>query len=91
MSLAAVGAYLVAINLLTYAAFWSDKRAAIRREWRMPERRLLLMTALGGWIGALCGQHLLRHKTRKEPFRTLLYAIVAAELVGLAVWLAAAR
>ena len=57
----------------------------------MPERRLLLMTALGGWIGALCGQHLLRHKTRKEPFRTLLYAIVAAELVGLAVWLAAAR
>ena len=91
MSLAAVGAYLVAINLLTYAAFWSDKRAAIRREWRMPERRLLLMTALGGWIGALCGQHLLRHKTRKEPFRTLLYVIIAAELVGLAVWLAAAR
>ena len=86
MSLAAVGAYLVAINLLTYAAFWSDKRAAIRREWRMPERRLLLMTALGGWIGALCGQHLLRHKTRKEPFRTLLYAIIAAELVALSAW-----
>ena len=91
MSLAAVGAYLVAINLLTYAAFWSDKRAAVRRERRFPERSLLLMTALGGWIGALGGQHLLRHKTRKEPFRTLLYAIVAAELVGLAVWLAAAR
>ena len=80
MSLAAVGAYLVAINLLTYAAFWSDKRAAIRREWRMPERRLLLMTALGGWIGALCGQHVLRHKTRKQPFAAWLAVIVAINL-----------
>ena len=91
MNLPALGLYLAAINLLTYAAFWSDKRAAIRREWRMPERRLLLMTALGGWIGALCGQHLLRHKTRKEPFRTLLYVIIATELVALAVWLAVGR
>ena len=86
MSLAAVGAYLVAINLLTYAAFWSDKRAAIRREWRMPERRLLLMTALGGWIGALCGQHLLRHKTRKEPFRILMWSIIAVEALALGAW-----
>ena len=86
MSLAAVGAYLVAINLLTYAAFWSDKRAAIRREWRMPERRLLLMTALGGWIGALCGQHVLRHKTRKEPFRILMWSIIAVEALALGAW-----
>ena len=56
----------------------------------MPERRLLLMTALGGWIGALGGQHLLRHKTRKEPFRTQLYGIIVAELVALAAWVALA-
>ena len=91
MSLPALGLYLAAINLLTYAAFRSDKRAALRRQWRVPERRLLLMTALGGWIGALCGQHLLRHKTRKEPFRTQLYGIIAAELVALTVWLVAGR
>ena len=91
MSLPALGLYLAAINLVTFAAFWRDKRAALRREWRIPERRLLLMTALGGWIGALCGQHLLRHKTRKEPFRTQLYGIIAAELVALTVWLVAGR
>ena len=90
MSLPALSLYLAAINLLTFAAFWSDKRAAVRREWRIPERRLLLMAALGGWVGALGGQHLLRHKTRKEPFRTLLYAIIVAELVALAAWAALA-
>ena len=90
MSLPALGLYLAAINLLTYAAFRSDKRAALRRQWRVPERRLLLMTALGGWIGALCGQHLLRHKTRKEPFRILMWSIIAVEALA-AVWLAAAR
>ena len=87
MSLPALSLYLAAINLLTFAAFWSDKQAAIRREWRVPERRLLLMTALGGWIGALSGQFLLRHKTRKEPFRTQLYGIVVAELAALVAWM----
>ena len=86
MSLPALGLYLAAINLLTYAAFRSDKRAALRRQWRVPERRLLLMTALGGWIGALCGQHLLRHKTRKEPFRILMWSIIAVEALALGAW-----
>ena len=87
MNLPALGVYLAAINLVTFAAFWSDKRAAVRRERRFPERSLLLMTALGGWIGALGGQHLLRHKTRKEPFRTQLYGIVVAELAALVAWM----
>ena len=86
MNLPALGLYLAAINLVTFAAFWSDKRAALRREWRIPERRLLLMTALGGWIGALCGQHLLRHKTRKEPFRILMWSIIAVEALALGAW-----
>ena len=90
MNLPALGLYLAAVNLVTFAAFWSDKRAAVRRERRFPERSLLLMTALGGWIGALGGQHLLRHKTRKEPFRTQLYGIILAELVALVAWAALA-
>ena len=45
MSLAAgVSLYLAAINLATFAAFWADKRAAIRRGWRTPERTLLGLT-----------------------------------------------
>ena len=74
----------VALGALPAAAIL--RGAGQRRGFRLGT----LMTALGGWIGALCGQHLLRHKTRQEPFRTLLYAIIAAELVALAAWAALA-
>ncbi|WP_296594911.1 DUF1294 domain-containing protein [Phenylobacterium sp.] len=71
--------YLLVINAATFAAFALDKRAATRRAWRIPERRLLMMAALGGSPAALTAQQALRHKTRKEPFRTSLWLIVAAQ------------
>lgn len=78
------GLYLIAINAATFAAFALDKRAAARRLRRVPERRLLLLAAFGGSPGALIGQQALRHKTRKEPFRTRLRAIVCVQALGLA-------
>ena len=79
--------YGAAINAATFAAFALDKRAAERRTWRIPERRLLLLAALGGSPAALAAQQLLRHKTRKEPFRTSLWVIAAVQAGGLA-WVA---
>jgi len=76
-------AYLAAINLLTYAAFAGDKRAAIRGEWRTSEGTLLMLTLAGGSPAALAARTILRHKTRKEPFRTVLLLIVGAQLGGL--------
>ena len=64
--------YALLINALAYAAFAIDKSRAICAERRIPERSLLILPALGGWIGAKIAQHRLRHKTRKQPFGTLL-------------------
>lgn len=64
--------YLTLANLLAYAAFALDKKRARRGEWRVPERTLLMLAMLGGWLGAKLGQHRLRHKTRKQPFRAML-------------------
>ena len=75
---------VVAINAATFAAFALDKRAAERRTWRIPERRLLMLAALGGSAGGLIAQQALRHKTRKEPFRTWLWVIVVAQIAALA-------
>ena len=44
----------------------------------------LLIVALFGGVGALLGQRLLRHKTRKEPFRTRLVGVVILHLAGVA-------
>jgi len=76
--------YGVAINAATFAAFALDKRAAERRAWRVPEARLLMLAACGGSPGALVAQQALRHKTRKEPFRTSLWVIVTVQIAVLA-------
>ncbi|WP_296020879.1 DUF1294 domain-containing protein [uncultured Agrobacterium sp.] len=74
-------AYL-ALNLIVFIGFWQDQRAARKGDRRIRERTLLLLALLGGSLGAVTAQHLLRHKTRKEPFRSLLIGIVIAQ-VGL--------
>ncbi|WP_293682151.1 DUF1294 domain-containing protein [uncultured Phenylobacterium sp.] len=77
--------YLLAINAAAIGAFAWDKRAAEKRTWRVPERRLLALAAFGGSPGALVAQQLLRHKTRKEPFRTALWLVAGVHAVALAV------
>jgi uncharacterized membrane protein YsdA (DUF1294 family) len=65
-------AYLGAVNILTYLTFAWDKHCARHGSWRVAESRLLALAAIGGTIGAVAGQRILRHKTQKEPFRTYL-------------------
>ncbi len=66
--------YAAVINLVTYQAFRSDKQRAKSNSRRIPERTLLWLAAAGGSIGAIIAQQQLRHKTRKQPFATLLLA-----------------
>jgi uncharacterized membrane protein YsdA (DUF1294 family) len=74
--------HLVAINAAAVAAFVLDKRAAARGGWRVPERRLLTLAALGGSPGALLARLALRHKTRKASFSAALLAIVAVQVAA---------
>lgn len=85
-----VVAYLAAINLLAFLMLHQDKQAAIAGGRRIPERTLLGLAVIGGGLGAVAAQQMLRHKTRKEPFRSLLYLILAAQ-TALAVFLVARR
>jgi uncharacterized membrane protein YsdA (DUF1294 family) len=85
--LLAVPALLV-VNLWTILRFWQDKRRAIAGERRIPESDLLGLALMGGSPGALLARRLFRHKTRKEPFSTVLLVIAAVQMgaiIGLAV------
>ena len=70
--------YLLAVNAAAFAAMAADKRRAMRDQRRIPERTLLQIALIGGALGAVAAQQVLRHKTRKEPFRTQLWMIAAA-------------
>ena len=79
-----VSLWLAAINLATWTAFAGDKRAAVRGDRRTPERTLLWLALLGGGPAAVAAQRILRHKTRKQPFRSLLVLIVLAQAIAVA-------
>ncbi len=75
--------YLAAINLAAFLVMGWDKRAAIGRRRRVPERTLLLLAALGGSVGAWLAMRVFRHKTLHNRFRFGVPAILLAQL-GLA-------
>jgi uncharacterized membrane protein YsdA (DUF1294 family) len=83
--LALLGVYVV-LSVVTFVAYGLDKSAAEKGRWRTPERTLHLLSLAGGWPGALAAQGVFRHKTRKQPFRTIFWATVMANGVALA-WL----
>ena len=47
--------WLLAVNFITFFVYRLDKRRAVRRQWRIPERTLLLLALIGGSIGAFAG------------------------------------
>ena len=58
-------AYLVIINILSFCIYGIDKSAAVKEKWRIPNRVLLGLAAVGGSIGAWAGMYIFRHKTQK--------------------------
>lgn len=60
--------YFVVINIIGFFIMWLDKRKAIKGSWRIPEKTLFIITALGGGIGTIAGMYTFRHKTQKIQF-----------------------
>ncbi len=60
--------YLLIINLLGFFIMLIDKQRAIHREWRIPEKTLILISVFGGAIGMLLGMSSFRHKTKHKKF-----------------------
>lgn len=65
----AVPAVYLVMSLLVFLLYAIDKRAAGKGNRRIPERRLHGFELFCGWPGALVGQQLFRHKTRKLSFQ----------------------
>ena len=69
-------AFYLAASLLALVMYALDKSAARKGAWRTQESTLHLLSLAGGWPGALVAQQLLRHKTRKQPFRSIFWLTV---------------
>ncbi|MBE6970617.1 MAG: DUF1294 domain-containing protein [Ruminococcaceae bacterium] len=78
--------YLLLINVITLLVYGSDKRRARKGKWRISEKTLFLLPAIGGSVGALAGMYLFRHKTNHWYFRLGLPAILLVQM-ALAAWI----
>lgn len=76
-------AWYVVLGVITYTMYAKDKAAAQSGNWRTPESTLHLMSALGGWVGAMVAQTYLRHKSQKPEFRIIYYLTVVINMAGL--------
>jgi len=77
-----LGLYLP-MSALLYAMYAIDKSAAQSGDWRISELKLHLVALLGGWPGGLIARHKLRHKTIKQPFRSIFWCTVVLNCLGL--------
>lgn len=79
--------YLLAINVFGFFIMWLDKRKAKKGAWRIPEKTLFIVTALGGGIGTIAGMYTFRHKTQKINFVIGFPFITILEIIGIIYWL----
>ena len=78
--------YLVIMNIAGFAVMGADKSKAKKGAWRIPEKNLFIVSAVGGSIGTLVGMYAFRHKTKHWYFVVGMPAILIVH-VALAVFL----
>ena len=73
--------YLLTINIITFFLFGIDKWKAIRDQWRIPEKTLLLSSLIGGSVGGMVSMRLFHHKTQNPLFRYGMPAIFILQIL----------
>ena len=73
--------YLVVINIIAVIVTVHDKSAAQKGAWRVKERTLMLISALGGAPAMFLTMLTIHHKTRKPLFMIGIPVIFVLELI----------
>lgn len=60
--------YLCIVNLIAFFIFGIDKLKAKRDSYRISEKTLITICAVGGALGGLLGMMIFHHKTSKPKF-----------------------
>ncbi len=78
--------FLIIISIIGFILMGIDKNRAVRRQWRIPERTLLMIALIGGGLGSFLGMYTFRHKTKHirfliiVPLSAILYLILLLKL-----------
>lgn len=73
--------YFAAVSILSAVITVHDKHAAVRHRYRMPERTLLLLSAIGGSAAMYFTMKCIRHKTKHPKFMTGIPIIMILQVL----------
>lgn len=71
MTISFNGIILIWCSVMSFICFMAmgiDKLKARAGKWRIPERTLFLLAAMGGALGGMLGMLAFRHKTKHKSF-----------------------
>lgn len=74
--------YVIGINITSFLLFAVDKYKAEHHLWRISEFSLLMVSFLGGGLGAYVAMNIFHHKTRHLKFRFLIPLFVLLQVIG---------
>lgn len=74
--------YLCIVNALGFILMLLDKYKAKKNLWRIPERILFLVAAVGGSLGCILGMYAVRHKTKHLTFTIGMPLVFAVQVVA---------
>ena len=76
--------YLTVISLISFIVTAWDKFCAKRDMWRVPEKTLLILSALGGSVAMYITMKTIRHKTKHPKFMVGIPVIIFLQAVAIA-------
>ena len=74
---------VISMNLVSFCLMGYDKRCARRQKWRVPEKRLFLVTACFGGLGGVLGMKVFHHKTKHWYFRVFFPVLLILQIAAL--------
>ena len=81
-SLTILAAWLLSLNLIAFLTTGFDKRQAVKRRFRIPDKVILACALAGGGPGVLLGLLGFHHKIRTGHFFIKIVAILLAQLLA---------
>lgn len=73
--------YLLIVNAAGFLVMTADKLYARKNMWRIPERTLMGLAAIGGSIGVWAAMYAVRHKTKHPKFVFGVPAILICQIL----------
>ena len=80
-TLGIITALLALLNLISFSMMAYDKHCAKAGKWRVPEKRLFILTACFGGLGGVLGMIICHHKTRHWYFKLFFPMLLLIQIV----------